>query len=146
MIDLSPYEMADRLMRVMRYGGFTSNLAFAEHMGWSKQYLGTLLDGTAIGLSVVTAICRKFPEISARWLLLGEGLMIDVTRHLEAVRSWYLLADYIHVMTPEERRRIDAGGSWDSGDLARWSVRLSEFRTTCEERFLRAAAKREKRG
>ena len=138
--------MADRILRVMRFKGFTSNLAFAEHMGWTKQYLGTLLDGTAIGLSVVTAICRKFPDIDARWLLLGEGLMIDTSRHLKAIHSWYVLEDYIHVMTEEERRRIDAGGSWDQSDITRWSLRLAEFRTASEERFLRVAEKREKRG
>ena len=49
---------------------------FAERMGWERQYLSKLTRGIGLGITPVLAILREFPELDARWLLLGEGQML----------------------------------------------------------------------
>lgn len=49
---------------------------FADRMGWERQYLSKLTRGIGLGLTPVVAILQEFPELDARWLLLGEGEML----------------------------------------------------------------------
>lgn len=49
---------------------------FADRMGWERQYLSKLTRGIGLGITPVVAILQKFPELDARWLLLGEGEML----------------------------------------------------------------------
>ena len=46
-------------------------------LGWSPQYLHNMLNGDSFGIQPVTALLKKFPELNARWLILGEGVMIQ---------------------------------------------------------------------
>lgn len=126
---------ACRIYQVIRYKGFQTKIDFAAHMGWTKQHLNTLLRGSSIGLSAVSAILEKFPDISARWLLFGEGVMVDLTHHEKAIHDWYVLAPYAHVMTPEERKRIDSGLGYDLEDVGRWMSLALDFKHECEDRF-----------
>lgn len=128
-------DMAVRILKVIRFKGFKSNASFADHMGWTRQYLNNILSGKNIGLSVVSSMCQKFPDISARWLILGDGIMLDLTNHLTALRSWVALADFIHVIPAEDRAKIDAGEFWSLDDLKRWELSLSEFNAAVEARL-----------
>ena len=128
------FNMAVRILKVIRYKGYKFS-EFAEYMGWSRQYLNNLLSGKNIGMSVVTSICQKFPDISARWLLLGDGIMLDLTNHLTALRSWVALADFIHVIPAEDRAKIDAGEFWSLEDVKRWEVSLAEFQDVVDARY-----------
>lgn len=128
------FNIAVRILKVIRYKGYKFS-EFAEYMGWSRQYLNNLLSGKNIGMSVVTSICQKFPDISARWMLLGDGIMLDLTNHLTALRSWVALADFIHVIPAEERAKIDAGELWSLEDVKRWEVSLAEFQENVNARY-----------
>jgi len=134
-VDYTSSDISLRILQLIRYKGFDSNAAFAEFMGWSRQYLNNLLAGKTIGLSVVTSLCIKFPEISARWILLGEGIMLDLTNHMTSLRSWVTLSDFIHVMTPEDRAKIDAGKSWTLEDLKRWECALLDYQASVRNRM-----------
>ena len=54
-------------------------------LGWTPQYIAKLLRGENLGISPVITLLEALPEINARWLLLGQGDM------LEAV-VWYVWA------------------------------------------------------
>lgn len=82
---------------------------FADRMGWERQYLSKLTRGIGLGLTPVVAILQEFPELDARWLLLGEGEMLRpavsecrpnltaardrVTRSLELARFLPFMSD-----------------------------------------------------
>jgi transcriptional regulator with XRE-family HTH domain len=68
--------MNSRLIALIEYRTEGSRSQFAELMGWSRPYLSKLLRGESIGLAPVCTILATFPDIDARWLLLGEGEMI----------------------------------------------------------------------
>lgn len=126
---------ACRIYQVMRYKGFPTKAEFAAYVGWNRQHLNTLLSGNRIGLTAFSAIINKFPDISARWLITGEGLMVDLSHHEKAIHDWHTLERFIHIMTPEERRRIDAGLGYDIEDINRWSVLAHDFYVESEKRF-----------
>ena len=44
-------------------------------MGWKPQYLNNILSGNSIGLSPIISLLTNYPNLNARWLLLGEGEM-----------------------------------------------------------------------
>ena len=127
--------MKDRIKAIIEYktGGRIGE--FGALLGWSPQYISKLLRGASIGLSPVRTILEALPEINARWLILGEGQMLDDARLLalrrEAVaRASSLMAidRYIDVMTPDElrhlERAISAGRSpsFTPSDVARWEL------------------------
>ena len=68
--------MNTRLLQIIDYKTAGSRKDFAELCGWSRPYLSKLLRGESIGLAPVCTILATFPDIDARWLLLGEGEMI----------------------------------------------------------------------
>ena len=70
--------MNERLLEIIRYKTGGRQNAFAELMGWSPQYLTKLVKGDNFGLQPVLAILSAFPEINARWLLFGQGSMLEV--------------------------------------------------------------------
>lgn len=69
-------DIGQRLEQFIQYQS-KSKAKFAEQMGWGKQYLHNLTNGQSFGLKPVEAILRKFPELDARWLILGEGAMLS---------------------------------------------------------------------
>lgn len=127
--------MNDRIKAIIEYktGGRIGE--FGALLGWSPQYTSKVLRGDGIGLTPVRAILKSFPEINARWLILGDGQMLDDT-HLLALRreavarasSLMAIDRYIDVMTPDELRRLElaisAGSSpsFTPSDVARWEL------------------------
>ena len=98
-----------------------------------------------IGIRPIIALLEKFPELDARWLLLGEGAMIttgadEVKRHLFRLLE---IEKYMPVMTPEELREIQEGRSdFDTTTIERWSRLLADREEQINERFA-AAYKRQ---
>ena len=68
--------MNSRINEIIEYKTDGCRTDFAELMGWSRPYLSKLLRGESIGIAPVRSILATFPDIDARWLLLGEGKMI----------------------------------------------------------------------
>lgn len=68
--------MNSRINKIIDYKTDGNRTDFAELMGWSRPYLSKLLRGESIGIAPVRSILATFPDIDARWLLLGEGKML----------------------------------------------------------------------
>ena len=105
--------MNERLLEIIRYKTGGRQNAFAELMGWSPQYLTKLVKGDNFGLQPVLAILSAFPEINARWLLFGQGAMLEVgmmfdlqRQAMSHIQSLLDLDKYIPVMTGEEVREF----------------------------------------
>lgn len=101
--------MKDRLKAIVRYKTHGKQKEFAALMGWSTAYLNNLLKGASIGLQPVIAILKAFPEIDARWLLLGEGSMliedkVSAMRHqaMAHIQTVLDLEKFLPVMSPDE--------------------------------------------
>ena len=99
----------NRLQAIISYktGGRQSD--FAALLGWSPQYLAKLLRGVNFGLQPVLTLLEVLPEINARWLLLGQGEMLEISKifnlqresfaHIQAILE---IEKYIPFMSPEE--------------------------------------------
>lgn len=102
---------------------------FAAMMGWSPQYLFRLIKGeSGIGIRPVMALLEKFPDLNARWLLLGEGAPFSTgvdaaKRHLYRLLS---LEKYMPVMSAEQLRKLTEDGFTDFPDdlIAHWEELL----------------------
>jgi hypothetical protein len=129
-------------------------VAFAKLFGWTPQYVGKLLRGENFGLQPVVKILEAFPEINARWLLLGQGQMLDeekvgdlrrdVFSHVQRILD---LERFMCVMSPDELHRFEeavACGSapdFSEEEVSRWSSLLSDRETALAERVNSAIAK-----
>ena len=67
--------MNDRLSLFIKFSCGRQSV-FAERMGWTRTYVSKLTRGIGLGITPVVAILSAFPELDARWLLLGEGEML----------------------------------------------------------------------
>ena len=68
--------MNKRIGVIIEYKTAGKRNEFARQMGWSAPYLAKLLRGEGLGIAPVRTILETYPEIDARWLLLGEGDML----------------------------------------------------------------------
>lgn len=68
--------MRERILAIIEYATNGNKARFAEKCGWKGQYLQNVLRG-CVGISPIMTILKTFPEINARWLILGEGAMLD---------------------------------------------------------------------
>lgn len=131
--------MNNRLREILRYKTHGKQKEFAELLGWSPQYLTKLLRGNDFGLRPILAILTAFPEINARWLLLGEGQMLEVGMLFDLQRQTmsHILAileleKYIPIMTGDELREYEEAirqgrkPSYDVDKLTDLSKRLDE--------------------
>lgn len=102
--------MNERLSKFIQYKTGGRQTDFAALLGWSPQYLGKLLKGDSFGISPVMALLEKFPELNARWLMLGEGSMLldnpAATVLKERLLKMLELEKYIPVMSVEELRKL----------------------------------------
>ena len=67
--------MKDRLLELIKCLNVSNKAEFARQMGWKPQYLNNILSGNSIGLSPIISLLTNYPNLNARWLLLGEGEM-----------------------------------------------------------------------
>lgn len=149
--------MNKRLLEIIRYktGGNKTN--FADIMGWSPQYLTKLLKGDNFGLQPILSLLSSFPEISARWLLFGDGYMLEAGRlfdlqrqtmtHIQALLD---LEKYIPVMTGDEIREFEDAiktgrkPSYTPDTLSEMSRRLSDRTEDINAKFTQATSKSDK--
>lgn len=137
--------MNERLKQIIQYETGGRQVAFAERMGWSSPYLNKLLKGVNFGLQPVLAILERFPEIDARWLLLGEGDMLSQKRRAELHREAFSyingilsLEKYLPYMSPEEVSRYeDAVVRHTTPDFSEEQVRSWDERRTLREKEIR---------
>lgn len=121
--------MNQRLRKIIDYKTGGNQAEFAALMGWKPQYLFRLLKGeSGIGIRPVVALLEKFPELNARWLLLGEGAMISsgvdkAKQHLLRLLS---LEKYMPVMSAEQLRQLTEDGrtSFPQEVVAHWEELL----------------------
>ena len=97
----------------IKYKTNGSQVEFAEMMAWQPQYLNKLLKGGSFGYNPIVALLKKFPELDARWLILGEGEMI-MKEYAESVIKKKLVRlmeveTLMPYMSAEQIQRISAG-------------------------------------
>lgn len=146
--------MNHRLLAIVKYKTGGRQKAFAEFLGWTPPYLAKLLRGDNFGLQPVLTILKKMPEINARWLLLGEGGMLNDGKMSDLRRETYsrvqsiLMADrFLPVMSPEELHRFETVLSgkdypdFSDEEVARWEALLAGRQQSLEARVDDAIAK-----
>ena len=131
-------EIAKRIAALSAYKDFKTDTDFGAFLGWTKQYTYRILRGQVVGLTVINTILDKFPEVNARWLITGEGSMIDNAYMARYFTTLHQLNDYIPVMTKEELDRVNHTASFTASDLAVWQSRLAERNAAIEDRFRKA--------
>ena len=139
--------MNTRLSQFINYATGGNRAEFARRMGWSPQYVNGLLKGGSFGIDPVVAILDKFPELDARWMLLGEGAMLSTGVDAIKQRLLYLLEleRYLPVMTADEQRRLIAGDtSFDRETIAKWHALLAEKEDARNTRFADAFARQKR--
>ena len=130
--------MNNRLLEFIQYKTGGRQADFAEIMGWSPQYLHKLLKEGGIGIRPIISLLEKFPELDARWLLLGEGAMITtgadcIKQHLMRLLE---IEKYMPVMTPDELRAIQEGNTdFAASTIERWKQLLTEKNNQMQKRF-----------
>ncbi len=63
--------MNTRLSQFIDYVTNGNRAEFARIVGWSPQYLNTMLKGERIGLNPIVTLLDKFPELNARCSFCG---------------------------------------------------------------------------
>lgn len=79
-------ELNKRLEDVVLCKAGGKKVEFCRMVGWTPQYLAKLIAGKDFGIQPVKTLLAVFPDLDARWLLLGEGSMFGTTGS-EQVRS-----------------------------------------------------------
>jgi len=80
--------MIDRIKDIIKFSGL-SDRAFALKCGINQPTLFNQLKGIrAISLDTVLSVCKTFPDVSAEWLLRGEGEMFkSQSREMERINK-----------------------------------------------------------
>lgn len=136
--------MHNRLLELIQYKTKGIQADFAELMGWSPQYLNKLIREGSIGIKPITALLEKFPELNARWLLLGEGVMIDSGYDIMKNHIFRLLQleKYMPVMTSGELRELSEGKvDFDAETVEKWERLLIDRNEQISNRFKAAYQK-----
>lgn len=137
----------ERLLDIIQYKTSGKQAEFADIMGWSPQYLNRLTKGeSGIGIRPIIALLEKFPELNARWLLLGEGAMITSGVDEMKKRLFRLLEieKYMPVMTPDELRCVTDGKyDFDENTVKNWDLLLNKRNKEINDRFSAAYKRQE---
>lgn len=139
--------MNKRLAQFIEYKTGGNQKEFADLLGWSPQYLHKLLKGDSMGIQPVISLLQTFPDMNARWLILGEGSMVDVAS--EAVRrmlNLYKYEEYIPVMGREQIDAVMAGQTFDSATVSEWAALIEKRKNDIQRRFDMAYRKQEEIG
>lgn len=122
--------MNTRLSEFIQYKTGGRQSEFAALLGWSPQYLGKLLKGDGFGIRPVMAMLEKFPELNARWLMLGDGSMLLDNPAANVLKERLLkmleIEKYIPVMSSEELRKLTEENDLDFSPACydRWNILL----------------------
>lgn len=74
---LSIPEVNARFMQVLSYYKYSGYKSSQEVEGISQAKISHVKSGrNKPGLDLITALLKKFPEVDARWLIVGEGEML----------------------------------------------------------------------
>lgn len=136
--------MNKRLAQFIEYKTGGNQKDFAVLLGWSPQYLHKMLKGDSMGIQPVISLLQTFPELNARWLILGEGAMLDVANEaFRRIVNLYRYEEYIPVMTRDELTRVQSG---ETGfDVERWKELLEKKREEIDSRFEAAYKKQQEK-
>lgn len=138
--------MNTRLSQFIDYATGGNKADFARSLGWTPQYLSGMLKDCRIGMNPLLTLLAKYPELNARWLLLGEGAMLTACSDAIKAQLVHLLniEQYLPVMTAEEQQRIiNNDYNFDAETYAKWHELLAERRASIDGR-IKAAMKRQK--
>lgn len=149
--------MHTRLQEIIKYRTGGRQRDFAELCGWTPQYLAKLLRGENFGIRPVLTLLEKLPEINARWLLLGQGDMLEIGKlfsiqrealaHIQAILE---IEKYIPFMSPDELHEYEQAVTtgrkpvFSPDTLSSWQQRASEREEELTAKFAAANAKSEK--
>lgn len=126
--------MNRRLAQFIEYKTGGNQKEFADLMGWSPQYLYKMLKGDSMGIQPVVSLLQKFPELDARWLILGEGVMLSTVRN--RILGLLSLEKYIPVMTKEQVQELAAGRTdFDRDTVDGWQDMLDRREGEIRRRF-----------
>lgn len=126
--------MNKRLAIFIEYKTGGNQKEFATLLGWSPQYLHKMLKGDSMGIQPVVSLLQKFPELDARWLILGEGVMLNPIR--SRIVEMLSLEKFIPVMSHEEIAALASGKTdFDSGTIEAWQMRLGQKESEIRQRF-----------
>ena len=129
---------------------------FSELLETSPQYINKLMKpGGSVGIEPISKILKIFPDIDARWLILGEGDPFIRTKKEEAIRSTIddrvktliSLEKYIPVMSGEDLDIL--GEAFNNGVLPDfdpykftvWEALLNDVGRMVEDRVSEAMKK-----
>lgn len=146
--------MNNRLLEIIKYKTGGRQTEFAALLGWTPQYLAKLLRGENFGIKPVVTLLEKLPEISGRWLLLGQGDMLEIGELFNLQREAFAqiqaileIEKYIPVMSPEELREYEQAVRngrtpvYSSDTLEKWREQANAREQEMEARFAAAIAK-----
>ncbi len=149
--------MNNRLQEIIRYKTGGRQADFANLLGWTPQYLAKLLRGENFGIRPVLRLLETLPEINARWLLLGQGEMLEIGKlfnlqreafaHIQAVLE---IEKYIPFMSPDELHEYEQAVTtgrkpvFSPDTLSSWQRRASEREEELTAKFAAANAKSKK--
>lgn len=149
--------MKDRLQQILDYKTGGRRTAFARLLGWTPQYLAKLLRGDNFGLQPVMTLLSTFPEINARWLLLGDGSMLspdtytgirqEVYAHIQGVLD---MEKYLPYMSPAEIHEFEQAvinGTvpvFSRDTVATWQERADERKKLLDTKFAAASDQSDK--
>lgn len=132
--------MNERLLQFIQYKTNGNQADFALLLGWLPQYLNKLTKGESFGIRPVIAILQAFPELNARWLLLGEGEMLSFNPATSAIKNRLQrlleLEKYMQVMTPDELKQVTEGNNLEFSPetFEKWKKLLDDKNKEWEER------------
>lgn len=129
--------MNKRLAQFIDFKTGGNQKEFAALLGWSPQYLHKMLKGDSMGIQPVITLLQKFQELSARWLILGEGNMLDVSGSAARRLAYiYNIERYIPVMSSEEVDALLSGKTdFDDDTIGRWQASLDKRESEIRQRF-----------
>lgn len=150
-------KIGNRLKAIIKYKTGGRQTDFAQLLGWKPQYITRLLAGKCFGLSPVISILEAMPEINARWLLLGQGEMLDAgevtnirSQATDFAQSIMEMERFVPYMSPDEllyfKTALSAGNKpcFSPDRLSEWRQRANEQQMELEAKFAAANAKSER--
>ena len=141
--------MNERLIQFIQYKTNGNQADFALLLGWIPQYLNKLTKGENFGIRPVITLLQAFPELNARWLLLGEGEMLSFNPAASVIKDRLQrlleLEKYMRVMTPDELKQVTEGDNLDfpPETFEKWKKLLDDKNKEWEERQAAAMKKQQ---